>query len=84
MLIDITVRITPTMSQDAQGNEKKTLSGHLGTHFEVTNKEFPLEYTECQEILFDVSSVKGRNIDLSDITWSCTEKSVRRILYWLD
>ena len=41
MLIDITVMITPKMMSDAQGNEKKTLAGHLGTHFDVMNKEFP-------------------------------------------
>ena len=45
MKIDITLRITPKMATDAQGNEKKALVGHLGTHFDVMNKEFPLEYT---------------------------------------
>jgi len=43
MLIDITLKITPKMVSDAQGNEKKALVGHLGTHFDVMNKEFPLE-----------------------------------------
>lgn len=46
MLIDITLKITPKMVIDAQGNEKKTLVGHLGTHFDVMDKEFPLEYTQ--------------------------------------
>lgn len=39
MLIDITLKITPKMVTDAQGNEKKALVGHLGTHFDVMNKE---------------------------------------------
>ena len=43
MLIDITLKITPKMVSDAQGNEKKSLTGHLGTHFDVMNKEFPLK-----------------------------------------
>ena len=46
MKIDVTLKITPKMVTDAQGNEKKALVGHLGTHFDVMNKEFPLEYTE--------------------------------------
>lgn len=37
MLIDITLKITPKMVFDAQGNEKKALFGHLGTHFDVMN-----------------------------------------------
>ncbi|MDD2959768.1 MAG: cyclase family protein [Lachnospiraceae bacterium] len=67
MLQDITVRITPKMVTDAQGNEKKALTGHLGTHFDVMNKEFPLEFTERKAVVFDVSRVKEREIGLSDI-----------------
>ena len=67
MKIDITLKITPKMVTDAQGNEKKSLVGHLGTHFDVMNKEFPLEYTQRNGIVFDVSNVKGRDIDISDI-----------------
>ena len=63
----ITLRITPKMATDAQGNEKKALVRHLGTHFDVMNKDFPLEYTERKGLVFDVSSVKNRDIDISDI-----------------
>jgi len=67
MKIDITLKITPKMVTDAQGNEKKALVGHLGTHFDVMNKEFPLEYTERKGIVFDVSKVRDRDIDINDI-----------------
>jgi kynurenine formamidase len=67
MKIDITLRITPEMISDAQGNEKKALVGHLGTHFDVMNKIFPLEYTERKGIVFDVSKVQDRDIDIADI-----------------
>ena len=67
MKIDITLKITPKMATDAQGNERKALVGHLGTHFDVMNKEFPLEYTERKGIVFDVSGVKDRDIDIVDI-----------------
>lgn len=76
MLIDITLKITPKMVTDAQGNEKKTLVGHLGTHFDVMNKEFPLDYTERKGIVFDVSCVSNRDIDLSDIDMAQVEQNM--------
>lgn len=76
MLIDITLRITPTMVCDAQGNEKKALVGHIGTHFDVMNKEFPLEYTKREAIVFDVSEVGDREIDIDDIDLAKTGKDM--------
>lgn len=67
MLIDITLRITPKLVTDAQGNEKKALVGHLGTHFDVMDKEFPIEYTKRKGVVFDVSKIKERDICSSDI-----------------
>lgn len=76
MLLDITLKITPKMVSDAQGNEKKALVGHLGTHFDVMNKEFPLEYTERKGIIFDVSNIRERDIDVSDIDIAKVEKNM--------
>ena len=67
MKIDITLKVTPKMITDAQGNEKITMLGHLGTHFDVMNKEFPLEYTQRKGIVFDVSNIKDRDINVDDI-----------------
>lgn len=67
MLIDITLKITPQMLKSAPGNEQKSLTGHLGTHFDVMNKEFPLAYTRREGFAFDVSSVQGRDISSADI-----------------
>ncbi len=33
MLHDMTLKITPKLASEAQGNEKIALAGHLGTHF---------------------------------------------------
>jgi kynurenine formamidase len=74
MLIDITLKITPKMVKDAEGNENKALVGHLGTHFDVMDKEFPLEYTERKAIVFDVSKVMNRDIEVSDIDLNKIEK----------
>ncbi len=76
MFIDITLKITPKMVANAQDNEKKALAGHLGTHFDVMNKEFPLEYVERKGIVFDVSGVTDRDIDKNDIDLAKVEKDM--------
>ncbi len=53
-MVDITLKITPKMVTDAQENQKKALVGHLGTHFDVMNQEFPIEFTKRDGIVFDV------------------------------
>lgn len=67
MKTDITLKITPEMLESAVKNENKALVGHLGTHFDVMNKEFPLDYTEREAVIFDVSHVKDGEIGISDI-----------------
>lgn len=67
MKIDITLEITPEMIAEAQETGKKALIGHLGTHFDVMDKRFPLEYTQRNAIVFDVSTVKERDIDVTDV-----------------
>ena len=67
MRIDITLEVTPQMRLDAQGKDTKALSGHLGTHFDVMDKTFPLEYLERKAVVFDVSHVKEREIEAADI-----------------
>lgn len=81
MLIDITLKITPKMATDAQGNEKKALVGHLGTHFDVMDKEFPLEYIKRKGIVFDVSCVIDRDIGCDDIDMDRIQKDMFVIFY---
>ena len=76
MLIDLAHRTTPKMTRDAQGNLKKALTGHLGTHFDVMNKEFPLEYVRRQAVVFDVSGVSGRDVDIIDINLDVVERDM--------
>ena len=68
MLIDITLNVTPAMMGTAWENTAKNLIGHLGTHFDVMDKEFPLEYTRRSAVVFDVSHIRGREIEISDIS----------------
>lgn len=74
MLIDITLEITPKMTKDAQGNERKALTGHLGTHFDVMDKEFPLEYTKRQALCFDAAGID--EIEAEDIELSLVENDM--------
>ncbi len=70
MFVDFTLKITPELIIDAQGNEKKSLVGHLGTHFDVMNKEFPLEYLHLPSVIFNVPNkqeVQFNDIDFSQI-----------------
>lgn len=76
MLIDLTLSVTKEMMTDAQGNENKALHGHLGTHFDVMNKTFPLAYVERKGIVFDVSGIKDREIETGDIQLSKVEKDM--------
>ena len=65
MLIDITLEITAKMMKEE--SEAKAPLGHMGTHFDVMHKVFPLEYTRREGIVLDVSHVQGRDIDLCDV-----------------
>ncbi len=40
---------------------------HIGTHFDIINQSFSLDYTELQGRIFDVSHIRDRDIDISDI-----------------
>ncbi len=81
MYIDITTKITPKIITDAQGNEVKALSGHLGTHFDVMNKEFPLEDLKKTAVIFDVRNVRERDISTEDIDLNQIQEEMFVIFY---
>ena len=64
------------MVTDAQGNEKMALTGHIGTHFDVMGKEFPLEYTQRKGIVFDVSNMTEHDIKSEDIEITAIEPNM--------
>jgi kynurenine formamidase len=73
MFIDITLLVTPEMIEAAHGNEQKSFSGHLGTHFDVMNKDFPLDYVKRRAVVFDVSRVKVCDISIDDVDLTLVE-----------
>jgi hypothetical protein len=51
----------------AENNEKIVSSGHLGTHFDIMDKSFPLDLIERDGIVFDISQIRGRDVQANDI-----------------
>lgn len=76
MKIDLSVSVTEEIRKLISGltTEAKippyAQLGHLGTHFDVMDKTFPLDNTERRGLLFDISGVKGREVSESDIDMS--------------
>ncbi len=66
MKVDLTLKVDPRSLTD-QAADVNRFYGHLGTHFDVMDRVFPLEYTERNGIVFDVSAITERDIEVSDI-----------------
>ncbi|MBR5005256.1 MAG: cyclase family protein [Erysipelotrichaceae bacterium] len=81
MLVDITLKITPEMMKQVFNTQTVSFSGHIGTHFDVMDKEFPLEYTKRKGIVFDVSSISNRDIECTDIDLTRVEKDMFVMFY---
>lgn len=76
MLADLTMKIGPEMIGLDDKEKAKRLFGHWGTHFDVMDKEFPLEYTERKGIVFDVREISAREIGVADICADEVEKDM--------
>lgn len=75
-MTDITLCLTPRIIEDACHNEKVAFLGHVGTHFDVMNKVFPLLYTEREAVVFDVSHVGNGEISTNHIDMSLIESGM--------
>lgn len=66
--IDITTSVSAELLARAQKNLTLAFNGHIGTHFDVMDKEFPLEYMDLDAIVFDVTKSVGKEeIGVDDI-----------------
>ena len=73
MKIDLTVELTKDRLDRlmARSSKKGLMSvGHFGTHFDAMGKIFPLEFTESRGVIFDVSAISEREIDVDDVDFS--------------
>ena len=66
MLIDLTYPLTLSMIQANPSGKV----GHVGTHFDIMDKQFPLDYSETEGLLFNVAGkdeVGLADVDVSRI-----------------
>ncbi|HOX13475.1 MAG TPA: cyclase family protein [Spirochaetia bacterium] len=70
MLIDLSILVTRYRSREALDNEKIAAFGHMGTHFDVMDKEFPLEFLRRKAVVFEVPPDPDREIGVPDIDLS--------------
>jgi kynurenine formamidase len=81
MKIDLTVAVTEeilnTLLNLGTGNQIPPVAkfGHVGTHFDILDKQFQLENTERSGKVFDVSHVQSRDIEVSDISVAAIEEN---------
>ena len=73
MLIDITLPLAPEMAGEARQNLALARGGHLGTHFDVMDKAFPLAHTALPGAVLDVrpvgsGEIAARDVDLSRVS----------------
>ena len=79
--IDLSVEIKETQWNESLSKRTMTAFGHLGTHVDVMNKEFPLENAIRRGRIVDVSFVRGRDIETSDVVLSEVSESDFVILH---
>ncbi len=69
MLIDISLKLTEEIvDRKVIHLEGEEFTGHVGTHMDVMDKGFPLEYSRREGILFDVRGITDRDIDVTDVS----------------
>lgn len=65
--IDLSVQISQSKWRELFGAEQLAAAGHIGTHFDVMNTAFDFENTKRPGKIIDVSGVRDRDIDISDV-----------------
>ena len=72
--IDITTSVSAELLARAQKNLALAFNGHVGTHFDVMDKEFPLEYMDLDAVVFDVTTCVDKDeIGVDDIQLDCVK-----------
>lgn len=76
MIVDLSILVTNYLSSEALKNFQGAAIGHLGTHFDVMDKEFPLSFVRRKGIVFNVKNILERDITSSDINHSLIESEM--------
>ena len=79
MLIDLSLSyndIQPMAEKLKKSSSELFMQGHFGTHVDVPlHSKIPLDYMKCRALLFDVSHIKDRDVEINDIEISKIERS---------
>lgn len=76
MMLDLTheLNVQNFINNDIVKSEEFIFKmGHVGTHFDVMDKKFPLEYTKRKGKIINVSTIRHRDICIKDINCSIEE-----------
>ena len=65
--LDLTVPVRKAKWEAIFSAERMTAFGHLGTHFDVMNKEFPVDDLKRPGKLVEASGIRDRDIALADM-----------------
>ncbi len=76
MLVDLSILVTNYISSETLKNFEGAAIGHLGTHFDIMNKEFPLSFIRRKGIVFNVKNILERDIASPDINHSLIESEM--------
>ena len=63
-----------TLGSLAQVNMNLEKQGHVGTHFDIMNKEFSIDNVITKGRVFDISHIKTEEVKLKDLDLSSVEK----------
>jgi kynurenine formamidase len=70
MFIDLTLELSPEQYRKLDVPSLKggdSQEGHIGTHFDVMDKIFPLESFRTRGRLIDISRIRDREVEIPDI-----------------
>ncbi|MEG1017626.1 MAG: cyclase family protein [Oscillospiraceae bacterium] len=76
MLTDITLRLTKEQCEKISTSVEVAEFCHTGTHLDIMEQTFPVEYLKRDGIAFDVRGVENREIGCSDLDISLVEKDM--------
>jgi len=79
MKIDLSFKVDKTALEEifgslAKANMDLEKQGHVGTHFDVMNKEFSIDNAITRGIVFDISHIKTGEVKVKDLDLSNVEK----------
>ena len=86
MLVDLTLTLPAdfdllSFSDDRALMKKLLDDGHIGTHFDVVDKTFPIESFRTNGKIFDISHIRGREVEIADLAGQSIDEGDTIIFY---